>query len=140
MAAPEAAREGLNVGRVVADQLHAHGGPGAVGELELTLLAEEGRRRQPDKRRFARRRLGTDGSLDVLLQTVVVQTEHGRGATDAIGLDQADSQPPKGRRNPAADRWPTAPPSLKAISPPKQIAGQRATLVCRHRDPPKKRT
>ncbi len=46
--------QGLDVGGVVAKQLHAQGGPGSVVQLEETLLADHGRRRQLDESRTGR--------------------------------------------------------------------------------------
>src|SRR5262249_7544279 len=132
----EAARQGLDIGGVVAQQLHAHGGPGAVVQLEQGLLADDDRCGQLDERLAWRRRV-LGSPLDPFLQAVVIETECGGSATEAMLADQPDGQGPQGLRNAAAP-LPSLPPGLKPAAGLRQILRQLAPLMCTHRGPPKR--
>src|SRR5262245_57370884 len=129
------ARQGLDLGDLVAQQLQAPGGSGAVVHLEQGLLADEERWGQLDERRAWRRRM-LGSRLGVFLQAVVIEAECGGGATEAILADQLDSQVPQRLRNAAP--LPSLPPGLKAVPTLGQILGQLAVLTCTHRGPPKR--
>src|SRR6516165_4979321 len=130
------ARQGLELGGIVAQQLHAHGGPGPVVQLEQGLLADDERCGQLDER-WAWRRWLLGRRRDPFLQAVVIETECSNGATESMLADQPDSQVPQGLWN-AAGPLPSLPPGLKPVAALRQILRQLVPLTCTHRGPPKR--
>src|SRR5262245_17500939 len=131
------ARQDLDLGDIVAQQLHAHGGSGAVVQLEQGLLAGEERCGQLDERWAGRWRLLLR-RLNVFLQAVVIESECRGSATEAMGTDQPDGQRPQRWRNPVTS-LPPLPPGPEPAPRLKQILRQLASNGCTHRGPPKKR-
>jgi hypothetical protein len=93
--------------------------PGSVVELEPTLLADQKRHRQFNKRGVTRLRWGGDcpGSP---LQAVIVEAKCCGGTADPVHLCEPNGQIPKRSRDPLT-QLPLSPPRLEPGSPQRQV-------------------